>query len=100
MVKQITTDEKNVVKCCSVGGYIEGGIDVEDIPDEVMACHSKWKYVNGGFIVNEEYVEPTESDTPDLSKELDMLKKQIEAQSEQMDFYEDCIAEMASVIYA
>ena len=100
MVKQITVDENNVVRCCSMGGYIKGGIDVEDIPTEVMLCPQAWKYVDGEFIPNEEYVEPTESDTPDLSKELDMLKKQIEAQSEQMDFYEDCIAEMASVIYA
>ena len=32
--------------------------------------------------------------------ENEFTRKQIEAQSEQMDFYEDCIAEMASVIYA
>lgn len=103
MVKQIKTDENKVVVCCSVGGCIEGGIDVAEIPDEVMNCPSKWKYVDGEFIPNEGYVEPTETDTPtmyDLIKENEMIKKQIEAQSEQMDFYEDCIAEMASVIYA
>ena len=103
MIRQITIDENNIVTCCSIGGYIEGGINVEDIPDEVMACPLKWKYVDGEFIQNEGYIEPTKTDTPtveDLIRENEMIKKQIEAQSEQMDFYEDCIAEMASVIYA
>ena len=106
MVKQIKIDENNVVQLCSIGGYIEGGIDVEDIPQDVMRCPSKWKYVDGEFAPNEAYVEPPEPvipDTPtveDLIRENEMIKKQIEAQSEQMDFYEDCIAEMASVIYA
>lgn len=57
MVKQIKIDGNNVVQICSIGGLLEGGIDVEDIPDEVMECPAKWKYVNGGFIVNEEYRE-------------------------------------------
>ena len=29
-----------------------------------------------------------------------MLKAQVSAQSDQMDFYEDCTAEMAAVVYA
>lgn len=58
MVKQITIDENNVVQCCSIGGYIEGGIDVEDIPSEVMNCPQKWKYENGIFSENAEYKEP------------------------------------------
>ena len=105
MVKQITIDENNVVQCCSLGGYIEGSIDVEDIPAEVMNCPSKWCYVNCEFVENPNYTppEPVIPDTPtidDLIKENKITKAQIEAQSEQMDFYEDCIAEMASVIYA
>lgn len=35
-----------------------------------------------------------------LESENKALKAQISAQSEQMDFYEECIAEMASVVYA
>ena len=103
MIRQIKIDEKNVVQCCSIGGYIDGGIDIEDIPDEVMVCPSKWKYVDGEFIPNEGYIEPVIPDTPtveDLIRENKITKAQIEAQSEQMEFYEDCIAEMASVIYA
>ena len=55
MVKQITIDENNIVQCCSIGGYIEGGIDVEDIPDEVMSCPSKWIYEKGRFAPNPNY---------------------------------------------
>ena len=58
MVKQITVDENNVVRCCSMGGYIKGGIDVEDIPPEVMLCPQAWKYEGGGFVVNEGYKDP------------------------------------------
>ena len=59
MVKQIKIDENNVVICCSVGGFIEGGFDVEEIPDEVMACPSMWKFEGVKFVPNEGYVEPT-----------------------------------------
>ena len=36
----------------------------------------------------------------ELESENKTLKAQVSAQSEQMDFYEDCIAEMATVVYA
>ena len=55
MIKQIVIDENNVVMCCSLGGIIEGGINVDDIPDEVMACPSKWKYEGGRFVENPDY---------------------------------------------
>ena len=35
-----------------------------------------------------------------LEQENGLLRAQIEAQSGQLDFYEDCIAEMAAVVYA
>lgn len=35
-----------------------------------------------------------------LESENKTLKAQVSAQSEQMDFYEECIAEIASVVYA
>ena len=35
-----------------------------------------------------------------LESENAMLKAQVNAQSDQMDFYEDCIAEVAAVVYA
>ena len=45
--------------------------------------------------------EPTTEDrVAALEAENKTLKAQISAQSEQMDFYEECIAEMASVVYA
>lgn len=45
--------------------------------------------------------EPTTDERiTNLETENSMLKAQIIAQSDQMDFYEDCIAEMASIVYA
>ena len=42
----------------------------------------------------------TEDRVAALESENKTLKAQVSAQSEQMDFYEECIAEMASVVYA
>ena len=36
----------------------------------------------------------------ELEAENKTLKAKVSAQSEQMDFYEECIAEMATVVYA
>jgi predicted metal-dependent hydrolase len=47
-----------------------------------------------------EIVKTTEEKVDDLESENKLLKQQIVAQSEQLDFYEDCIAEMAEVVYA
>ena len=45
--------------------------------------------------------EPTDSERlAALEEENTLLKAQVSAQSDQMDFYEDCIAEMAAVVYA
>ena len=42
----------------------------------------------------------TEDRVAALEAENKTLKAQVSAQSEQMNFYEECIAEMASVVYA
>lgn len=55
MVKQIVIDDNNVVQLCSIGGLLEGGIDVSEIPNEVMACPAKWVYEDGGFAPNPNY---------------------------------------------
>ena len=41
-----------------------------------------------------------ESENKALKAENKTLKAKVSAQSEQMDFYEECIAEMATVVYA
>lgn len=51
--------------------------------------------------------EPEPDPTPTVAERVDaleaenkLLTAQIEAQSDQLDFYEDCIAEMANIVYA
>lgn len=50
-----------------------------------------------------EPVEPpptTEERVASLEAENKLLKEQVSAQADQAEFYEDCIAEMATVVYA
>lgn len=68
MVTQIKIDENNVVVCCSIGGIIEGGFGVEDIPDEVMKCPAKYCYENGTYSENPNY-KPPEPPPPEITTE-------------------------------
>ena len=63
IIRQITVDENNVVQVCSIGGYIEGGIDVDEIPNEVIHYPNKWKYIDGEYTENTDYKEPTQEPT-------------------------------------
>lgn len=69
MVKQIKIDDNNVVLCCSIGGLIEGGIYVEDIPDEVMACPSRWLFIPAEVETAEESSE-NEKEKPKVYEEI------------------------------
>lgn len=42
----------------------------------------------------------TENQVDDLAAENKLLRQQVSALTEQQSFYEDCIAEMAEVVYA
>lgn len=65
-----------------------------------------WAYDEGsGTFYPEGETPPSQAPTTEervytLESENKLLKEQIAAQSEQLDFYEDCIAEMAEVVYA
>lgn len=88
LVPVITTEEYVVIETVTeqepytvmtVTGWVAG--DIPEMPDVVP--------------------EPSaEERLTVLEEENELLKAQINAQSEQMDFYEDCIAEMAAVVYA
>ena len=83
-------------------GIIENIIVCES--DEVAAQFGAVASYDGATI-GESYNPPpppptTEERVAALESENKTLKAQVSAQSEQMDFYEDCIAEMATVVYA
>lgn len=63
MIKQITIDDKSVITACSIGGRLYGGIDVDNIPSEVMSEPSKWCYIDGEYKANEHYIPPVEPPT-------------------------------------
>lgn len=54
------------------------------------ALRADWRKANPG----------TENQVNDLVAENNLLRQQVSALTEQQSFYEDCIAEMAEVVYA
>ena len=88
---------------------IPGGMETPNFPfGEVTVDETKTPPVVTGWTagtIPEPEPEPepeptTEERVAALENENAMLKAQVSAQSDQMDFYEDCIAEMATVVYA
>ena len=58
-----------------------------------------------GAAIGEKYSPPpppptTEERLAALESENKLLKEQVSAQADQAEFYEDCIAEMAAIVYA
>ena len=98
MLKQIKINEDNVVQLCSIGGIIEGGIDVPDIPDVVKACPAKWKFENGKFVPNEAYTEPAEEEELTLADVALAVAELAETAASDKLEVELAIAELAEVM--
>lgn len=99
MVKQIVIDDNNIVQLCSIGGLLEGGIDVNEIPNEVMACPVKWKFESGCFAPNDAYVEPTEDEAELTLDDLALAVAELaETSAADKLEVEMAIAELAEVI--
>lgn len=97
---KILIDENNVVIAWQTvgGGWVDTEnttIEVENIPEEVMETPTKYCFVDGSFVENPNY-KPPENPIDEIA----LLKAKIQAQSDQMDFYEECIIEMAEIVYA
>lgn len=62
----------------------------------------RWKLVDGKCALRSEAeIEKDRKAIPPAPiSDIEMLKKQIEAQNAMLDFYEECIAEMAEIVYA
>ena len=91
----IYTDEENRISISGTKHEIPDNHPLALMSEAKRLCYV---YDNGSFypFVPTDIIEKLE----EQAEENKITKAQIEAQSEQMDFYEDCIAEMASVIYA
>lgn len=79
IINTIVADEAFVADYCAASGYT---YESEEVPEPTPQPPT------------------TEERVAALESENTMLKAQVSAQSDQMDFYEDCIAEMATVVYA
>ena len=86
-------------------------INDENIITNIIVSDSSFAEMIGalpdydGAAIGEEYSPPpppptTEERVAALEAENKLLKEQVSAQADQAEFYEDCIAEMATVVYA
>ena len=56
---QILIDENNVVISAVTVGGIPDGIEIDDMPSDCAYSPTKYKYVDGAFIENPDYVPPS-----------------------------------------
>lgn len=95
--------------CTEVNHGTEDEPDIEQVFSAVTLGWSsanetiaKAEAYNGEYTIEDdgepELVIPPTND--ELAAENKLLKQQVSALTEQQSFYEDCIAEMASVVYA
>lgn len=86
-------------------------INDENIVTNIIVSDSDFAEMIGalpaydGAAIGEAYSPPptpptTEERVAALEAENKLLKEQVSAQADQAEFYEDCIAEMATVVYA
>lgn len=95
--------------CTEVNHGTEDEPNIEQVFSAVMLGWSeanekiaKAEAHNGEYTIEDDgEPEPVIPPTNDeLASENKLLKQQVSALTEQQSFYEDCIAEMASVVYA
>lgn len=87
-------------------------VNADNIIENIIACESDEVAAQFGAVasydgaaIGEAYNPPpppptTEERVAALEAENKLLKEQVSAQADQAEFYEDCIAEMATVVYA
>lgn len=87
-------------------------VNADSIIENIIVCESDEVAAQFGAVasydgaaIGEAYSPPPPPPTTDervaaLEAENKLLKEQVSAQADQAEFYEDCIAEMAAVVYA
>ncbi len=102
MAYQITVDDNNNVTSFSIGdGTIPNGITVDSIPDNVQANYLAYKYIDGEFVFNPDYIqieqkEQNASPQPTIAE----LQTEITALKEQNTLLESCVMQLANTVFA
>lgn len=87
--------------CIVEDGVIVNMIVAEaDFAEEIGALPAYEGAAIGGAYTPPPPPPTTEERVEKLEAENKLLKEQVSAQADQAEFYEDCIAEMAAVVYA
>lgn len=74
MVKQVVIDKNNIILGYSIGGYVDGGINIdEDIPDDFIP--EKYRLDDGKIVENPDFVPSIPSEEmPTTGERLDALE--------------------------
>lgn len=87
-------------------------VNSDGIIENIIVCEDYTTAANFGGIpsyddaaIGEKYSPPPSPPTTDervtkLENENKLLQEQVSAQADQAEFYEECIAEMAAIVYA
>ena len=95
---QLTDDQAQVVVDYNGFVVVDVSFDGSVIVSPDTAAWEAWKAEQAA---KEPSTPPTLDDkVAALEAENKLMRAQMSAQSDQLDFYEDCIAEMAAVVYA
>lgn len=102
MAYQITVDDNNNVTGYSSGdGTITGGINVDSIPEDVQANYWAYKYIDGAFVFNPDYINiVTEEQNANPQPTIADLQAKIAAMEEQNALLESCVMQLADTVYA
>ena len=92
------TDEQ-AATLIQYNGFV--GIDLGEGDDVTVIPNTEaWEAWKASLPEPTDPAPSTEDRVATLEAENKLLTAQVAAQSDQLDFYEDCIAEMAAVVYA
>ena len=100
-MKRIKYTTKTVYTSEEGNERTEYNVCTADLSDETIAIALRDSY-NGEYTIEDDgkpepVIPPTNEE---LAAENKLLKQQVSALTDQQSFYEDCIAEMATVVYA
>lgn len=85
MIYQITIDENNNVTTYSIGGLIPNGVTVDSIPEDVQANWRDYKYIDGEFVFNVDYVPPVEPPIQTVEEKILEIQSKIDSLNESVD---------------
>ena len=102
MIYQIIIDENNLVLGYNKNCRTADGINIDDIPEEVTTNFDvgKYKYIDGEFVFNPDYVQIEKKEQNASPPTNADLQAEIARLNEKNDLLESCVMQLADTVYA